>query len=86
LARSVTKCLTPDGFSRINPIKRSKHLKKGVCEVARPTKSKRGAAVKLSVTVSPESAAKLEAYCRKNDRGRSWVIEKLIARYLEKLP
>ena len=54
--------------------------------MVRPTKSKQGAAVKLSVTVSPESAAKLEAYCRKKERPRSWVIDKLIARYLEKLP
>jgi hypothetical protein len=54
--------------------------------VVRPTKSAKGAAVKLSVTVSPESAAKLEAYCTKKDRGPSWVVDKLIARYLEKLP
>jgi len=49
-------------------------------------KSKAGAAVKLSVSVSPESAVKLDAYCKKNDRGPSWVVDKLIARYLSKLP
>lgn len=54
--------------------------------MVRPTKSAKGAAVKFAVSVSPESWAKLEAYCRKNDRPRSWVIDKLIARYLEKLP
>jgi hypothetical protein len=54
--------------------------------VVRPTKSKQGAAVKISVSISPESAAKLEAYCKKNDRGASWVVDKLIARYLGKLP
>jgi hypothetical protein len=53
--------------------------------MVRPTKSPKGAAVKFAVSVSPESSAKLEAYCRKNDRPRSWVIDKLIARYLEKL-
>lgn len=42
--------------------------------------------MKLSVTVSPESAAKLQRYCKKNDRGASWVVDKLIARYVEKLP
>ena len=54
--------------------------------MVRPTKSPKGAAVKISVSISPESAAKLEAYCKKNDRGASWVVDKLIARYVEKLP
>lgn len=54
--------------------------------MVRPTKSKQGAAVKISVSISPEAAAKLEAYCKKNDRGASWVVDKLIARYMEKLP
>jgi hypothetical protein len=54
--------------------------------MVRPTKSPEGAVVKFAVSVSPESWVKLEAYCRKNDRPRSWVIDKLIARYLEKLP
>ena len=54
--------------------------------MVRPTKSKQGPAVKLSVTVSPESAAKLDAYCKKNDRAASWVVDKLIARYVGKLP
>jgi len=54
--------------------------------MVRPTKSKQGTATKISVSISPESAAKLEAYCKKNDRGPSWVVDKLIARYMEKLP
>ena len=54
--------------------------------MVRPTKSPKGVAVKLSVTVSPESAAKLAAYCKKNDRPVSWVVDKLITRYVEKLP
>ena len=54
--------------------------------MVRPLKSPKGAAVKLSVSVSPESAAKLETYSNKNDRGPSWVVDKLIARYLGKMP
>ena len=54
--------------------------------MVRPTQSAKGAAVKFAVSVSPESWAKLEAYCKKNDRGASWVVDKLIARYVEKLP
>ena len=59
---------------------------KGVCDVVRPMKSKTGKAVKLSVSVSPEAAAKLDAYCKKNDRGASWVVDKLITLYVGKLP
>ena len=54
--------------------------------MTRTTKSPKGAVVKLSISVSPESAAKLEAYCKKHDRGASWVVDKLIARYVDKLP
>jgi hypothetical protein len=55
--------------------------------MTRPTKSKSGEkVVKLSVSITPESAAKLEAYCKAKDRGASWVVDKLIARYLGKLP
>ena len=54
--------------------------------MVRPTKSLKGVAVKFTVSVSPESWEKLEAYCRKNDRPRSWVIDKLIARFLARLP
>ena len=54
--------------------------------MARPMKSKAGPAVKLSITVSPECAAKLDSYCKKNDRAVSWVIDKLLALYIGKLP
>jgi predicted transcriptional regulator len=54
--------------------------------MVRPTNSPKGVTVKWSITVSPESAAKMETYCDKKDRQRSWVIDQLIARYLEKLP
>ena len=53
--------------------------------MVRPTRSPRGAAVKFTVSVSPESWAKLEAYCRKNERPRSWVIEKALQAHLTKL-
>ena len=56
------------------------------CKMTRPMKSKNGPAVKLSITISPESAAKLTAYCKKNDRAVSWVIDKLLALYIDKLP
>jgi predicted transcriptional regulator len=43
---------------------------------------------KFNISLSPETFGKLEAYCRKNERPRSWVIEKALAAYLkrEKLP
>jgi hypothetical protein len=54
--------------------------------MTRPTKSTKGPVVKLSVSVSPEAAAKLEKYCQRNERGKSWVFEKLITLFLDKLP
>ena len=54
--------------------------------MTRSTKNPEGPVTRLSVSVSPEIAAKLDAYCEKKERPRSWVIEKLIARYLEKMP
>ncbi len=53
--------------------------------MTRPTKSPKGPVVKLSVSLSPEAAAKLARYCEHNERGNSWVFEKLITLYLEKL-
>jgi hypothetical protein len=53
--------------------------------MVRPTRSPKGKAMKFAVSVSPESWVKLESYCHKNDRQRSWVIDKLIARYLGRL-
>ena len=54
--------------------------------MTRPTKSTKGPVVKLSVSVSPEAAAKLEKYCQSKERGKSWVFEKLITLFLDKLP
>jgi predicted DNA-binding protein len=53
--------------------------------MTRTTKSPKGKVVVTSVSLSPEASAKLEAYCQKHERPRSWVVEKLIEKYLEKL-
>ena len=53
--------------------------------MVRPIRSPKGVAVKFTVSVSPESWAKLEAYCQKNERPRSWVVEKALQAYLTKL-
>ena len=45
----------------------------------------KGPVVRLSISISPEAAAKLEKFCQRNERGRSWVFEKLIELYLDKL-
>jgi predicted transcriptional regulator len=54
--------------------------------MTRTPRSPKGLVQRFTVSLSPETTARLEAYCRKHDRPRSWVVEKLIARYLEKLP
>lgn len=54
--------------------------------MTKPTKSKAGPVVRFSVCLVPEVAAKLEAYCQKRGCPKSWAIEKLITRYLEKMP
>lgn len=38
--------------------------------MVRPTKSKVGGVAKISVSISPESAAKLDAYCKKTTGGQ----------------
>jgi len=53
--------------------------------MTRPTKSKLGTVSKVTVSISPETAARLEAYCQKNERPRSWVVEKALQAYLTKL-
>jgi predicted transcriptional regulator len=53
--------------------------------MTRTPRSKLGIVSKLSVSVSPETAARLEAYCQKNERPRSWVVEKALQAYLTKL-
>lgn len=53
--------------------------------MTRTPRSEKGTVSKLSVSLSPETAARLEAYCQKNERPRSWVIEKAVAAYLTKL-
>jgi len=41
---------------------------------------------RFTVSISPEAAAKLEAYCKKKERPRSWAIDKLVSLYVDKLP
>jgi len=53
--------------------------------MTRQTKSIKGPVVKISVSISLEAAAKLEKFCERNERGKSWVLEKLIDLYLDKL-
>lgn len=53
--------------------------------MTRPTRSPKGAVKKYSVSLSPEASAKLEKYCEKNERPYSWVMDKLVTLYLEKL-
>lgn len=56
--------------------------------MTRTPKSPLGKVSKFNVSLSPETAARLQAYCQKNERPRSWVVEKAVAAYLkkEKLP
>jgi predicted DNA-binding protein len=53
--------------------------------MTRTPRSPKGTVNKLCVSLSPEAAAKLDAYCRKHERPRSWVLTKLVDLYLEKL-
>jgi predicted transcriptional regulator len=53
--------------------------------MTRTPRSKLGVVDKISVSLSPETAARLETYCQKNERPRSWVVEKALRAYLTKL-
>jgi hypothetical protein len=54
--------------------------------MTRKQKSPTGLVERFTVSLSPEVAAKLKTYCTRNERGYSWVVEKLITKYLGKLP
>lgn len=54
--------------------------------MVRTTKSPKGPVQRFTVSISPETAAKLERYCEENDRPRSWVLDKLVGLYVDKLP
>ena len=54
--------------------------------MVKTARSPKGKVKVLSVSLSPEAVAKLERYCQKHERPRSWVFEKLVTLYLEKLP
>jgi predicted transcriptional regulator len=54
-------------------------------DMTRKTKSPKGKVVIVSVSLSPEAAAKLAKYCERHQRPRSWVVEKALQAYLTKL-
>jgi hypothetical protein len=54
--------------------------------MARPQKSKAGPVERFSISLAPEVAAKLANYCKKRGCPKTWAVEQLIVRYLEKLP
>jgi len=45
----------------------------------RKPRSPKGRVFKCNVSLSPETAARLEAYRCKHDRPRSWVVEKILS-------
>jgi len=53
--------------------------------MTRETKSPKGKVKVVSVSLTPEAVTKLEKFCEKNDRGKSWAVDKLIMLHLEKL-
>lgn len=53
--------------------------------MTRTPRSTLGTVSKLSVSISPETAGRLIAYCERNERPRSWVVEKALQAYLTKL-
>jgi predicted transcriptional regulator len=52
--------------------------------MTRGPRSPLGTVNKFNISLSPETFAKLETYCRKNERPRSWVIEKALAAFFKK--
>jgi hypothetical protein len=52
-------------------------------DMTRRTKSPKGKVVIVSVSLSPEAAAKLAKYCERHQRPRSWVVETLIKEKLQ---
>jgi len=53
--------------------------------MTRKPKSELGKVSKFCVSLSPEAMARLEAFCRKHERARSWTLDKLVKLYLDKL-
>ena len=53
--------------------------------MTRTPKSELGKVSKFCVSLSPEAMAKLESFCRKHERARSWTLDKLVNLYLDKL-
>ena len=61
-------------------------LAKGENKMTRSPNSKAGPVVRFSICLPPPVAAKLAEYCEKRGCPKSWAVEKLITRYLGKLP
>jgi len=53
--------------------------------MTRTARSPKGTVNKVCISLSPEATEKLERFCRKHDRPRSWVLTKLVDLYLDKL-
>jgi hypothetical protein len=53
--------------------------------MTRIPKSKLGKVSKFCVSLSPEAMTKLESFCRKHERSRSWTLDKPVTLYLDKL-
>jgi len=51
--------------------------------MTRKTKSPKGKVKIVSVSLTPEAAAKLQRYCERHQRPRSWVVESLIREKLQ---
>jgi len=47
-------------------------------------RSPKGTVTKFCISLSPETTARLATYCQKNERPRSWVVEKALQAYLTK--
>ena len=52
--------------------------------MTRKPRSPLGTVNKFNISLSPETFAKLEAYCARNERPRSWVIEKALNAFFRK--
>jgi predicted transcriptional regulator len=46
--------------------------------MTRKTTSPKGKVKIVTVSLSPEAAAKLDKYCKSHERPKSWVVDKLI--------
>lgn len=52
--------------------------------MTRQPRSPKGTVTKFCISLSPETTARLDAHCRKEERPRSWAIDKALQAYLTK--